>query len=73
MFILKVTPETGADSTVVGENLSTEAPQVSTAVKVPVNIFTGTLQGILGLTSTQVWVLLDDGYDIQESVLYWNL
>ena len=35
-------PVTGADSTVVGENLPTEAPQVSTVVQVPVNIFTGT-------------------------------
>ena len=39
-------------------------------VQVPVNIFTGTLQGILGFASTQVWVLVDDGYDRQESVLY---
>ena len=34
-------PETGADSAVVGENPPTEAPQVSTVVQVPVNIFTG--------------------------------
>ena len=37
-------------------NPPTEAPQVSTVVQVPVNIFTGTLQGALGFTSTQVWV-----------------
>ena len=55
-------PETGADSTVVGENKPTEAPQVSTVVQVPVNIFTGTLQGILGFTSTHVRVLVDHGY-----------
>ena len=39
-------------------------------VQVPVNIFTGTLQGIIGFTSTQVRVLVDNGYDSQESVLY---
>ena len=49
----------------MGENTLTEAPQVSTVVQVPVNIFTGILQGILGFTSTQVRVLEDDGYDIQ--------
>ena len=58
-------PETGADSTRVGENLSIEEPQVSMVVQVPVNIFTGTLQGILGFTSTHVWVLVDDEYDKQ--------
>ena len=63
-------PVTGTDSTGVGENPPTEAPQVSTVLQVPVNIFTGTLQGILGFTSTQVWVLVDDGYGSQESVLY---
>ena len=63
-------PETGAYSTGVGENPPTEAPQVSTVVQVPFNIFTGTLQGILGFTSTQVWVLVDNGYDSQYSVLY---
>ena len=66
-------PETGADSTGVGENPATEAPQVSTVVQVPVNIFTGTFQVILGFTSIQVWVLVDDGYDRQESVLYWKI
>ena len=71
LFILHVMPATGVDSTGVGENPPTEAPQVSTVVQVPVNIFTGTLQGILGFTSTQVRVLMDDGYDSQESVLYW--
>ena len=40
--------ETGEDSTGVGENPPTEAPQVSTVVQVLVNIFTRTLQGILG-------------------------
>ena len=58
-------PETGADSTGVGENPPTEAPTVSTVVQVPVNIFMGKLQGILGFTSTQVRVLVDDGYDSQ--------
>ena len=62
-------PATGADSKGVDENLPTEAPQLLTVVQVPVNIFTGTLQGIIGFTSTQVWVLVDDGYDSQESVL----
>ena len=71
---------TGEDSTRAGKNLPTEAPQVSTVVQVtmaalsvPANIFTGTLQGILGFTITQVWVLVDDGYNSQESVLYWKL
>ena len=63
-------PATGADSTGVGENPPTEAPQVSTVVQAPVNIFTGTLQGILGFTSTQVRVLVGNGYDIQESGIY---
>ena len=72
MFILHVIPETGAYSTGVGENLPIEAPQVSTVVQVPVNIFMGKLQGILGFTSTQVRVLVDDGYDSQESVIYWK-
>ena len=56
----------------MGENLPTEAPQVSTVVHFPANIFTGTLQGIIGFTSTQVRVLVDSGYDIQESVIYWK-
>ena len=63
---------TGENSTGVGENLPTETPQVSTVVQVPVNIFTGTLQGIICFTSTQVRVLVDYGYYIQESVLYWK-
>ena len=52
--------------------MTTEAPQVSTVIKVPVNIFTGTLKGIIGFTSTQVRVLVDYGYDSQYSVLYWK-
>ena len=56
----------------MGENIPTEAPQVSTVVQVLVNIFTGTLQGILGFTITQVQVFVDDGYDSQESVIYWK-
>ena len=61
-------PATGADSTGVDEKSSTDSQEVSTVVQVamaapsvPVNIFTGTLQVILGLTSTQVRVLVDDG------------
>ena len=54
------------------ENNPTEAPQVSTVVQVPVNIFTGTLQRILSFTSTQVRVLVDYGYYSQEYVLYWR-
>ena len=72
-------PETGADSTGVGENPATEAPQVSTVVQVatsapsvPVNTITGKFQGIIGFTITQVQVLVDGGYDRQESVLYWE-
>ena len=45
MFILQIIPATGAYSTGVGENLPTEAPQVSTVVQITVNTFTGTLQG----------------------------
>ena len=70
---------TGADSTGVGKNTPKEAPQVSTVLQVatsapsvPVNIFTGKLQSILGLTITQVQVFVDNGYDRQESVLYWK-
>ena len=58
-------PATGEDSSGVDENPPTEAPQVSTVVQVPVNIFTGTLQGIIGFTNTQVQVLVNDGYDSQ--------
>ena len=65
-------PATGSDPTGVGENFPTEAPQFSTVVQVPVNIFTGTLQGILGFTSTPVQFFVDDGYDSQDSVLYWE-
>ena len=72
-------PATGVDSIGVGKNSPTEAPKVSTTVRatmaapsVPVNIFTGTLQGIIGFTITQVRVLVDDGYDSQELVLYWK-
>ena len=56
---------TGAYLIVVGENPPTEAPQVSTVVQVPVNIFTGALQGILGFASTQVRFLVVNGYDSQ--------
>ena len=63
-------PATGAYSTVVSENLPPEAPQVSTVVQFPVNIFMGILHGILGFTSSQVRVLVDGGYDSQESVIY---
>ena len=65
-------PEIGAYSTGVGENSPTEAPKVSTVVQVPFNIFTGALWGILGFTVTQVQVLVDGGYDSQESVIYWK-
>ena len=47
---------TGKDSTGVGMDPPADAPQVSTVVHVPVNIFTGTLQGIIGFASTQVLV-----------------
>ena len=67
----------GADSTGVYSNYPTEAPQVSTFLQVvtaetsvPVNIFTGTLQGIFGFTNIQVRVLVDDGYDSQGSIMY---
>ena len=57
----------------MGENTPIEVPKVSTVVQVPVNIFTGKLQGILGFSSTQVRVLVDYGHDSQESVLYWKI
>ena len=67
------------DSTGVCKNPPTEAPQVSMVVKVTsavpsvtVNIFKWRLQDIIGSTNTQVRVLVDDGYDSQESVLYWK-
>ena len=72
MFILQVMPATGADSTIGGENPPTEAPQVSMVAKVPVNIFMGTLQGILGFANTQVRVSVDDICDIQDSVICWK-
>ena len=72
LFILQVVPATGANSTGVGENVPIEAPQVSAVVQAPVSIFTGTLRGIIGLTSAQVRVWVDDGYDSQESVIYWK-
>ena len=57
----------GADSEGVGKKNPTEAPQVSTALQVataapsvPVNIFTGTLQGFFCITITQIQVLVDD-------------
>ena len=63
----------------MGENTPTEAPQVSILVQVetdattvPADIFTGTLQGIIGFTNIQVQFLVDDGYDSQELVLYWE-
>ena len=73
LFISQVIPATGSDSTGVGKKPPTEAPQVSMVVQVPVHISTGTLQGIIGFNSTQVQVLVDNGYDIQESFLYWKL
>ena len=65
-------PEKGSDSTGVGENPPTEVSKVSTVVQVPLNLFMGTLQGILGFTSTHVRVLVDDGYGSQEFILYWK-
>ena len=65
-------PEIGEDSTGVGENLPTEAPQVPTVVQVPVNIFMWKLMGILAFTSTRVRVLVDNRYESQESVFNWK-
>ena len=79
LFILKVISETGENSIEADKNTPIEAPQASTFVQfvkaapsVTANIFRGTLQGILGFNITQVQVLVDDGYDRQESVLYWK-
>ena len=54
------------------EIIPTEAPQASTVLQVSVNIFMETLQGILGFTSSQVRVLVNNEYDNHESVLYWK-
>ena len=70
LFVLQVMPATVEGSTGVCENPPTEAPKVSTVVQVLINLFTGTLQGILGFTSTHVWVLVDNGHDSQESIIY---
>ena len=56
----------------MSENPTTETLQVSTVVHFTVNIFTGTIKDIIGFTSTQVRVLVDDGYDSQEYILYWK-
>ena len=71
---------TGADSTGADKNPPTEEPHVSTVVQVttaapsvPANIFTGTLQVILGFTITQGRGFFNDGYDSQESVMYCKL
>ena len=49
---------------------STNPVQVTTPV--PTNLFIGTLQGTLGFATVQIKVLVEDRYDIQESVLYWK-
>ena len=38
----------------------------------PTNTFTGTLRVALDFTNAQIKVLVEDGYDTQESVLYWK-
>ena len=70
---------TGADSTVVYGNPPTEAPQVAMVVRitmaltsVTVNTFKETHKDILGFANIHVWVLVDCGYDSQESFLYWR-
>ena len=67
---LRVVSATGSDSKGVGENTPIEELQSSAVVQVPVNMFTGRLEGILRFTSTQVWILVENRYDIQESALY---
>ena len=59
-----------------GKNPSTEVLQLSIVVQVataapsvPINIFKGALQGILGFNITLVRILVDNGYDIQQSFL----
>ena len=44
--------------------------QVSTPATT--NIFTRRPQGTLRFSTDQVWVLVKDGYDTQNTVLYWN-
>ena len=36
------------------------------------NIFMSALQGTLGVYTAQVWVLSEDGYDTQDTVMYWK-
>ena len=64
---LQVMSETGTDSTRVGKNIPTEAPQVATVVQVLTsapsitgNVFMETLKGILGFTITQVRFLVEN-------------
>ena len=55
----------------VGTSQASMKPvQVSTPV--PTNVFTGTLQGTLGFTTSQTKVLLEVEYDTQSEVLYWK-
>ena len=48
----------------------TNPVQVSTPV--PTNVFVGTLQGTLGFANYHIKVLVEDGYDTQEAVLFWK-
>ena len=61
-------------STVVqgaGDSQSSRNPaQVLTTV--PTNVFTRTLQGTLGFTTSQVRVLVEDIYDTQDELLCWK-
>ena len=44
--------------------------QLSTLVKT--NVFTGTLNGTLEFITDQIKIFIEDGYDTQESVVYWK-
>ena len=43
---------------------------VQFSTPVTTNAFTGTLQGTLGFTTAQIKVLVEDGYETQEALLY---
>ena len=60
--------EPGAESLEAYHNPPTYVPQDS----VPTNVFKRMLQDNLGFTTAQIWILVDDGYDTKDTVLYWK-
>ena len=60
--------EPGTESLEAYQNPPTYSPQDF----LPTNVFTGIIQYTLGFAAAQVWILDEDGYDTQYTVLYWN-